>query len=155
GLVGPSVDAGHAHTAQTRYIGAHIAPPSSLAFGFQWSPMIADASCQTPAGVVPQSAKPSVMTIHEASRTLLKSPPELWAECSDAASLGRHLDQLGEIKTPRLEPEPAVAWEGEHVSGTVRLEPSGWGTRVILTAEEVDLPDLSPPAQPDELTEAP
>ena len=53
------------------------------------------------------------MTIHEASRTLLKSPPELWAECSDAASLSRHLDQFGEIKITRLEPETAVAWEGE------------------------------------------
>ena len=87
------------------------------------------------------------MTIHEAGRTLLKSPPELWAECSDAASLARHLDQFGEIKITRLEPETAVAWEGECVSGTVRLEPSGWGTRVILTAEEVDLPDLGAPAE--------
>jgi hypothetical protein len=74
------------------------------------------------------------MTLHEASRTLLKSPPELWAECSDAASLNRHLDSFGEIRITRLEPETAVAWEGDTASGTVRLEPSGWGTRVILTA---------------------
>lgn len=72
--------------------------------------------------------------MHEASRTLLKSPPELWAECSDAASLNRHLDSFGEIRITRLEPETAVAWEGDTASGTVRLEPSGWGTRVILTA---------------------
>ncbi len=110
--------------------------------------MIADASSQTPAGVAREPAKPRVMTIHEASRTLLKSPPELWAECSDAASLSRHLDQFGEIKITRLEPETAVAWEGEQVSGTVRLEPSGWGTRVILTAEEVEIPDLGRPAEP-------
>jgi hypothetical protein len=88
------------------------------------------------------------MTKHEASRTLLKSPPELWAECSDAASLSRHLDQFGEIKITRLEPETAVAWEGNAISGTVRLEPSGWGTRVILTAEEAEVPDLPPPVQP-------
>jgi hypothetical protein len=74
------------------------------------------------------------MTEHEASRTLVKSPPELWAECSDAASLARHLGQFGEIRITRLEPETAVAWEGERASGTVRLEPSGWGTRVVLTA---------------------
>ena len=74
------------------------------------------------------------MTQHEASRTLVKSPPELWAECSDAASLARHLGQFGEIRITRLEPETAVAWEGERASGTVRLEPSGWGTRVTLTA---------------------
>jgi hypothetical protein len=75
-------------------------------------------------------------TEHEASRTLVKSPPELWAECSDATSLARHLDQFGEIQITRLEPETAVAWEGEEVSGTVRLEPSGWGTRVIMTARQ-------------------
>ena len=100
--------------------------------------MIADASSQTPAGVAPPQTNPEPMTIHEASRTLLKSPPELWTECSDATSLSRHLDSFGEIRITRLEPETAVAWEGDQVSGTVKLEPSGWGTRVILTAEEVD-----------------
>ena len=78
------------------------------------------------------------MTQHEARRTLVKSPPELWAECSDADSLGRHLDQFGDIRITRLEPETAVAWEGELASGTVRLEPSGWGTKVILTAEAAE-----------------
>ncbi len=76
------------------------------------------------------------MTELKASRTLVKSPPELWAECSDASSLARHLDQFGEIRITRLEPETTVAWEGEEVSGTVRLEPAGWGTRVILTAQK-------------------
>ena len=74
------------------------------------------------------------MTKHEASRTLVKSTPELWAECSDAASLARHLGAFGEIRITKLEPETAVAWEGEDVRGTVTLQPSGWGTRVILTA---------------------
>jgi hypothetical protein len=74
-------------------------------------------------------------TEHEASRTLVKSPPELWAECSDAGSLARHLGEFGEITITRLEPETTVAWEGEHASGTVRIEPSGWGTRVTVTAE--------------------
>lgn len=74
------------------------------------------------------------MTEHEASRTLVKSPPELWAECSDAGSLARHLEEFGEIRITRLEPETDVAWEGERASGTVRIEPSAWGTRVTLTA---------------------
>jgi hypothetical protein len=69
-----------------------------------------------------------------ASRTLVKSHPELWTECSDAGSLSRHLDGFGDIRITRLEPESAVAWEGEHARGTVTLEPSGWGTRVVLTA---------------------
>jgi hypothetical protein len=95
------------------------------------------------------------MTEHEASRTLVKSAPELWAECSDASSLARHLDQFGEIKITRLEPETAVAWEGELASGTVKLEPSGWGTRVTLTAlpaaplAPVESPPPDPPAPVD------
>ncbi len=94
------------------------------------------------------------MTIHEASRTLLKSAPELWAECSDATQLSRHLDGFGEIRITRLEPETAVAWEGENVSGTVRLEASGWGTRVILTAEETEIPNLSEPdSEPETVSE--
>jgi hypothetical protein len=74
------------------------------------------------------------MTMHEASRTLVKSTPELWAECSAGESLARHLGAFGEIRITKLEPETAVAWEGDEVRGTVTLEPSGWGTRVVLTA---------------------
>ncbi len=84
------------------------------------------------------------MTEHEVSRTLLKSPPELWAECSDAQSLARHLGEFGEIHITRLEPEETVAWEGALASGTVRLEPSGWGTRVVLAARSA-----RPPAEQD------
>jgi hypothetical protein len=75
----------------------------------------------------------------QASRTLVKSPPELWAECSDAAALERHLDGcFGEIRITRLQPESAVAWEGESACGTVQIEPSGWGTKVTLTAQVQD-----------------
>ena len=74
------------------------------------------------------------MSESKATRTLVKSPPELWSEVSNAASLQRHMDQFGEIRITRLEPETAVAWEGEHARGTVRLEPAGWGTKVSLTA---------------------
>jgi hypothetical protein len=44
----------------------------------------------------------------QASRRLVKSPPELWAEVSDPASLARHLGELGEIRITRLEPETAA-----------------------------------------------
>src|SRR5919197_6263864 len=70
-----------------------------------------------------------------AQRTLVKSPPELWAELSDVESLARHLGEFGEIRITRLDPETTVAWEGDRARGTVHLEPSGWGTRVTLTAE--------------------
>jgi hypothetical protein len=74
-------------------------------------------------------------TEHQASRTLVKSPPELWAECSDAGALARHIGEFGEIRITRLEPETSVAWEGDRASGTVQIEPSGWGTRVTLTVQ--------------------
>jgi hypothetical protein len=81
-----------------------------------------------------------------ASRTLVKSAPELWAECSEAASLARHLGAFGEIRITKLQSETTVAWEGEAARGTVCLEPSGWGTRVTLTAEEVAV--AQPVAEP-------
>ena len=91
------------------------------------------------------------MTEHQSSRTLVKSAPELWAECSDAASLARHLGAFGEIRITKLEPETAVAWEGAAASGTVRLESSGWGTRVTLTAKE----EAPPPAEPEPVAPEP
>ena len=81
-----------------------------------------------------------------AQRTLVKSPPELWAEVSDAGALAKHLGEFGEIRITRLEPETTVAWEGDRASGTVKLEPSGWGTKVTLTATavEVEAPEPEP-----------
>ncbi len=85
----------------------------------------------------------------EAKRTLVKSPPELWAEVSDAGALARHLGEFGEIRITRTQPESVVEWEGDLASGSVRLEPSGWGTRVTLVAEpatEPVAPEPEPPA---------
>ena len=93
-------------------------------------------------GTSPRRAKPSAM---EAKRTLVKSPPELWAELSDMAALARHLGEFGEIRITRTEPETVVEWEGDLASGSVRLEPSGWGTKVTLTALPVM---LDPPPSP-------
>jgi hypothetical protein len=108
---------------------------------------------------VAERSKLTLVSEHQASRTLLKSPPELWTECSDAQSLARHLgDTVGEIRIIRLEPETAVAWEGDHISGTVRLEPSGWGTKVTLTTsgeESAPAPEQSEsvtPPGPDSVT---
>jgi hypothetical protein len=93
------------------------------------------------------------MTELEAARRLVKSTPELWAACSDPEALGRHLQAFGEIKITRLEPETTVAWEGESASGTVFLEPSGWGTKVTLRAGVEGLGEqevaASPPARDD------
>jgi hypothetical protein len=93
----------------------------------------------------------------QVARTLVKSPPEVWAAMSDAESLARHLDAFGEIRITRLEPETTVAWEGERASGTVLISASGWGTRVTLTAAvvptaetpEVPAVEPTPPETPD------
>ena len=79
-------------------------------------------------------------------RTLVKSPPELWSELSEVERLARHLGAFGEIKITRLDPERTVAWEGEGASGTVSIEPSGWGTKVVLTAT---IEGEEPPPQPE------
>jgi hypothetical protein len=81
-------------------------------------------------------------------RTLVKSPPELWAEVSDLEALAKHLGEFGEIKITRLEPETTVVWEGDRISGTVQLEPSGWGTKVTLTAELAAIEEPEAPEAP-------
>ena len=99
------------------------------------------------------------MSEHQVQRRLVKSPPELWAEVSDPESLGRRLEDLGEIEITRTEPETTVAWEGENVSGTVVLEASGWGTKVTIeaTLDEVEVeaaPEPKPEAEPEPEAEA-
>jgi hypothetical protein len=81
-----------------------------------------------------------------AKRTLVKSPPELWEELSEVDRLAKHLSAFGEITITKLEPEHTVAWEGERASGTVSIEPSGWGTKVTLHAE---LPEPDEPPEPE------
>jgi|HubBroStandDraft_6_1064221.scaffolds.fasta_scaffold250811_2 hypothetical protein len=79
----------------------------------------------------------------EAQRTLVKSPPELWAELCDPASLARHLGEFGEIRIVRVEPEQSVEWEAPDATGAIQLKPSGWGTRVTLTVVR-ELPEPAP-----------
>ena len=70
------------------------------------------------------------MATYEVSRTLVKSPPELWAEL-EGARLG---DSLGAKSVKTTEPERELAWEADGAAGLARLEPSSWGTKVTLTA---------------------
>jgi hypothetical protein len=67
----------------------------------------------------------------EVSRTLVKSPPELWAELEG----DRLTDAVGDAEIERAEPERELAWKADGARGTARLEPSSWGTKVTLTAE--------------------
>jgi hypothetical protein len=70
----------------------------------------------------------------EVSRTLVKSPPELWAELE-----GDRLSQaVGKVTVRPTEHERKLAWEAAGARGTALLEPAEWGTKVTLTAELED-----------------
>jgi hypothetical protein len=73
------------------------------------------------------------MISSEVQRTLVKSPPELWSELSDPAALARHLGELGEVRIVHVEPEKTVEWAAENTTGSVSIQPSGWGTKVTLS----------------------
>jgi hypothetical protein len=89
------------------------------------------------------------MISSEVERTLVKSPPELWSELSNPDALARHLGEFGAIRITRVEPEHAVEWEAGDTAGTVRIKPSGWGTKVTLTAtREIAAPDAPIDAEP-------
>jgi len=100
------------------------------------------------------------MISSQARRTLVKSPPELWAELSDPDALARHLGDFGEdIRIVRTDPETTVEWESDHASGTVEIRPSGWGTKVTLTVtragpEPVAVPEPKEPTEPEPAAEA-
>jgi hypothetical protein len=55
-------------------------------------------------------------------------------------------DQFGEIRITRLNPESSIEWQSELAAGSVELEPSGFGTRVRLTAEIAEPPEITQPA---------
>jgi hypothetical protein len=67
----------------------------------------------------------------EVSRTLVKSPPELWEElqgdCLEAA--------VGEVAIEATKPEEELEWRADGAHGWARIKPSSWGTKVVLTAE--------------------
>ncbi len=86
------------------------------------------------------------MACSEVQRTLVKSPPELWAEISDPTALARHLDAFGEIRITRVEPEQRVEWQAGDTVGSVVIKPSGWGTKVSLTVTSEHEPATEPAA---------
>jgi hypothetical protein len=100
------------------------------------------------------------MISSEVQRTLVKSPPELWAELSDPEALARHLSgEFGEIRITATDEERRVEWAADGASGTVELKPSGWGTKVRLQASREPLREEPaeaepPPAQASEPPEA-
>jgi hypothetical protein len=95
------------------------------------------------------------MVSSEVQRTLVKSPPELWAELSDPAALARHLGALGEIRITKVEPEQRVEWEGENLTGAVSIKASGWGTKVTISVtRELELSEVPPATGHDAASDA-
>src|SRR5579863_4619870 len=83
----------------------------------------------------------------QVQRTLVKSLPEVWAQLSETELLAPLFgDTFGEISITRRDAETRIEWEGERANGLVELEPSGFGTRVRLTALVEDPP---PPPEPE------
>jgi hypothetical protein len=77
----------------------------------------------------------------EVSRTLVKSPPELWTELSGE----RLADAVGAATLSVAEEERRIEWQAEGASGVAELHPTGWGTRLTLTAEvEEEVSRLEP-----------
>ncbi len=77
----------------------------------------------------------------EVSRTLVKSPPELWTELS-----GERLSEaVGGASLKVAEEERRIEWEVDGARGAAVLEPAGWGTKVTLTAHiEEEVKALEP-----------
>ncbi|HEY6779654.1 MAG TPA: hypothetical protein VI111_01800 [Thermoleophilaceae bacterium] len=68
------------------------------------------------------------------SRTLVKSPPELWEELQ-----GERLPEaVGCDRVNVAEAERRIEWEADGARGAAVLQPAGWGTKLTLIAE---LPD--------------
>jgi hypothetical protein len=77
----------------------------------------------------------------EVSRTLVKSPPELWSELSG----DRLSEAVGGASLTVTEEERRIEWEAEGVRGAAVLEPAGWGTKLTLTAHiEAEVAQLEP-----------
>ena len=71
------------------------------------------------------------MAKFKVSRTLVKSPPELWPDITGA----RLTEAIGGAELEVAEEEQMVRWEAQGARGTASLEPSGWGTKVTLRGE--------------------
>jgi hypothetical protein len=85
-------------------------------------------------------------TMRSANRTMVKSPPELW-ELIDQPErmqglMSSLLGRATEVKVFGREPESYLGWETREGDPTawieVELSESGWGTKVVVKAENRD-----------------
>jgi hypothetical protein len=74
-----------------------------------------------------------------ATRTLMKSPPELWELVDDEPQLRHWSERLGngdgQIEVMDREPERLLIWRSRGVKVRLRLEEKGFGTQVEIAAK--------------------
>jgi hypothetical protein len=68
------------------------------------------------------------------SRTLVKSPPEVWAELERDGRLAELL-ALDGLEVTVAQELAVLEWQAEQASGRIEIKASGWGTKVSLTAD--------------------
>lgn len=73
----------------------------------------------------------------ELERTLVKSPPELWAEIGSEEVLRRW---LGDVSVEAADAPGRLEWARPDSTGVIELESSGWGTRVRAVANAKGVP---------------
>lgn len=81
--------------------------------------------------------------MRSATRTLVKSPPELWEMLDSPERMQGMMSALvghaTEIQVSRREPETRLAWEARSHFSPARIEveigESGWGTQIEVTAD--------------------
>src|SRR5579875_1835110 len=116
-------------------------------------------SARRRAGMRAAAANLGAMVRANAQRTLVKSPPELWSELSDEQTLRAHLADLSDVRiTSRVE-ERRIEWQASGARGSIEIQPSGWGTKVMLSLEQDDhgstqsSPTGTPPSPAEALAE--
>lgn len=68
------------------------------------------------------------------SRTLVKSPPEVWAELEREGRLAELLAD-DSLEVTVAEELAVLEWRAQNACGRIEIKTSGWGTKVSLTAE--------------------
>jgi hypothetical protein len=73
-----------------------------------------------------------------ATRTLMKSLPELWELVDDEPQLRHWSERLGRgdgpVEVMAREPQRFVIWRGDGVRAKIALEEKGFGTQVEISA---------------------
>ncbi len=82
------------------------------------------------------------------SRTLVKSPPEVWAELEREGRLAELL-ALDGLEVTVAQELAVLEWNADQAHGRIEITASGWGTKVSLTADVAEAEVAG--AEPDEV----